>query len=428
MNHITAFIKEFKMTPRQFFEMAKKTSSKQLISLYTSMIVGLVIGIISSGFIARKLGREAYGDWSFVQNVCQFAVTFVTFGFFYSGARLVAASKNAHKKHDIIGTMVLIGIWISLLFILILFFGSWFENKIFHNQLGNLFRMFAPLLFVYPFEQFCENMLTGDNKIYNLSFFRLGPKVAYLLFSVGWYFLVAPLTVKTAFGFYLVSMAIFILFAIYRLKPSFSETRHNFKIIWDENLRYGFPVFIGALASMASTKFGGISLGYFLNNTMVGYFNIAISATLPLTLIPSTIGTTFFKEFANMKQMPYKVLYFTLVLSLIALLGFLLLIKPLVILVYSKDYLQVVPITYLIAIGSTLQGYGDFYNRFLSAHGRGRDLRNTSFAISIFNIIGYTVIVYFFGLNGAAFTKILAGMVYLGMMVYSYLKLTRVEL
>lgn len=405
--------------------MVKKTRSKQVISLYVSMVIGLVVGIISSGFVAQKLGREAYGDWSFVQNICQFAVTFITFGYFYSGARLVANPRNANRKQNIIGAMVLVGIWISLLFTLVLFFGSWFEDHLFHNKLGYLFRLFAPLLFVYPFEQFCENLLTGDNKIYNLSFFRLGPKISYLLLSVGWYYFVSPLSVKTALGIYLVSMAIFIVFAIFRLKPAFAETRQNLRLIWEENKTYGFPVFIGALASLASAKLGGISLGYFVNNTTVGYFNIAISATLPLTLIPSTIGTTFFKEFAGMNRMPKKVIYLTLVVSLGAFIGFMLLIKPLVILVYSSKYLDVVPLAYYTAIGSTLHGYGDFYNRFISAHGKGRELRNSSFAIGLSNLLGYTLFVYWFGVEGAAFTKLFSGAVYIAIMIYYYKKMIR---
>lgn len=417
---INSFFKEFKLSPAEIWTMVKKQRSKQVISLYTSLVLGLFASIISSAIVTRLLGPAAFGDLKFVQNICQFVVVFVTFGFFYSGSRLVASREHAHRKQQVIGAMVILGIGISLLFIMILFFGSWLENRIFHNNLGYIFRVFAPLLFIYPFEQFCENMLAGDNKIYNLSFFRLGPKIAYLLSCLGWHYGVSHLTVNSSFGLYLASMAIFILFAIFRLKPVFAESKENLRIVWNENKTYGFPVFIGALASVASAQLGGLSIGYFINNTNVGYFNLAITATLPLTLIPSTIGTTFFKEFANMSRMPFKVIYFTLVLSAVALIGFMLLIKPLVLLIYTRNYLPVVPLAYYTAVGSTLQGYGDFYNRFISAHGRGRDLRNASFAISFFNIIGYTFIVYFFGVTGAAITKIMAGLVYLAMMIYSY--------
>jgi O-antigen/teichoic acid export membrane protein len=165
---------------------------------------------------------------------------------------------------------------------------------------------------------------------------------------------------------------------------------------------------------------GGISIAYFIDNTNVGYFSLAVTATLPLTMIPSTVGTTFFKEFANLSEIPSKVITLTLILSVLALAGFMLLIRPLVILIYTREYLAVVPLTYYLAIGSTLQGYGDFYNRFISAHGRGNDLRNASFVIGIFNIVGYTVVVYFWGITGAAITKVMAGVVYLGMMYLSY--------
>jgi O-antigen/teichoic acid export membrane protein len=179
------------------------------------------------------------------------------------------------------------------------------------------------------------------------------------------------------------------------------------------------------MASLASAQLGGISIGYFIDNTHVGFFSLAITATMPLALIPGTVGTTFFKEFANLNKIPLKVIYLTILLSGAALAMFLILIKPLVILLYTKDYLAVVPIAYYTAIGSTLHGFGDFYNRFISAQGNGKVLRNSSFAIGITNIIGYTLIVYLFGVKGAAYTKLIAGAIYLVFMLHAYKKITQ---
>jgi O-antigen/teichoic acid export membrane protein len=417
---IGALIRELDFQPTFFFEALKKKKSKQIISLYVSMVLGMIAGIIGSAIVTRMLGKEQFGDLKFIQNLCSFVLAFLTFGLFYSGSRVIAQGSNMARKQKLIGAMTVIAVVISLGFSLILFFGSWLEEYIFKNSLGYVIRFFAPLMFIYPFELFCENMLTGDNKMYNLSVFRLGPKIAYLFSCLGWHYFILPLSVSSAFGLYLVSMAIFVLFAVYKLKPQFQDIKENIRVIFEENRSYGFPVFVGTLASIASTQLGGISIAYFIDNTNVGYFSLAVTATLPLTMIPSTVGTTFFKEFANLNEIPSKVINLTLILSLLALVGFMLLIRPLVILIYTREYLAVVPLTYYIAIGSTLQGYGDFYNRFISAHGRGNDLRNASFVIGIFNIVGYTVVVYFLGITGAAITKVLAGVVYMGMMYLSY--------
>jgi O-antigen/teichoic acid export membrane protein len=414
-----------KIPVNKLIPLLKKQKSKQVISLYTSMILGLFAGIAVSVISTRFLKPEVYGDLKFIQNVCSFLITFLTFGIFYSGSRLIAQTKNEKNKHNIIGAVTISAVSITVLFMIILFGGSFIQEKFFNNQLGYIFRIFLPLLFVYPFELFCENMLAGDNRIYNLSLFRLGPKVLYFGLLYFYHFHIKPLTLEAAFGFYLVSMTFFISYAVYRLKPKFDNVKRNLTILWHENKIYGFPVFTGALAGVASTQLGGISISFFIDNTHVGFFALAITATMPLTLIPSTVGTTFFKEFANMPYIPKRVTYLTIALSVLALVFFMVLIKEIVILLYTKEYLAVVPLAYIIAIGSALQGFGDFINRFLSAHGLGKELRNSSFAIGIFNIIGYTVLVYFFGVIGAAITKVIAGLVYSLMMYKSYKQFTR---
>ena len=72
-----------------------------------------------------------------------------------------------------------------------------------------------------------------------------------------------------------------------------------------------------------------------------------------------------------------------------------------------------------------LFSFGDLINRFLGAHGRGKDLRNSNVATAISNILGYTVLVYFMGIIGAAVTHIMSGIVYVSTMAYLYIVYTR---
>jgi Na+-driven multidrug efflux pump len=75
---------------------------------------------------------------------------------------------------------------------------------------------------------------------------------------------------------------------------------------------------------------------------------------------------------------------------------------------------------YMVSIGSTFHGLGDFFNRFLSAQGKGKQLRNSNFILGACNIIGYTGLVYILGVRGATITKLIAGIVYLGLMIFLY--------
>jgi O-antigen/teichoic acid export membrane protein len=204
------------------------------------------------------------------------------------------------------------------------------------------------------------------------------------------------------------------------LKPDFTDVRKHFSLIWQENKAYGLHVYVGAITGVVSADLGGVSIGYFVDTTHVGFYSLALTTVMPLAMIPSVVGTTFFKDFANMNFIPRKVVAITLLLSIGTLLVFFIAIKYVILLFYSSAFAASIPLAYILSIAFTCNGYGDFINRFLAAHGRGREMRNSNFAICATNLFGYTFLVYAIGILGAAITKLCGSLMYLCMMNYYY--------
>ena len=397
----------------------RKKRVRQVGSLYLSMFISLIVGIGVSVINTRFLGKEAYGDLKFLQNIFSFAIYFVTLGLFYSGSRLIARKEYSGIKHQLFGNQIIFSLLMSAVLFLFFFIFSYPQEKIFGNDLGYIIRLFSPLLLIFPFQLCFENVLQGDNRIYDLSVFRLGPKLLYLI-AVIVFISFNKFTLTSALAFYFLTIILFILVVGFRLRPKFTRLREVFRIVWKENKSYGFPVYLGSIAGLASTQIAGLTIGYYIDNTNVGFFYLAITASMPLAMIPNTVGITFFKDFANMDQIPRKILITTLLVAFAALSVFILIIKPLVILLYTEEYIAVVSLVYLISIGSTFHGLGDFYNRFLSAKGKGRQLRNSNFIIGVVNVLGYFVLVYLFGAQGAAVTKFISGVIYASIMLIYY--------
>ena len=139
-------------------------------------------------------------------------------------------------------------------------------------------------------------------------------------------------------------------------------------------------------------------------------------------MLPSIIGTTYFKRFASEDRISRKVLLGSIGLCVGSLLLFILLIKYVVLFLYNESYYCVAAYASWLALRSCLQGLGDMLNRFLGAHGLGKQLRNGAFACGAVVLIGSFVLVYFFKINGAIITKILGSVVYLFMMGYYYVQ------
>ena len=401
--------------------LVKRRKVKQVASLYTSMLLGIVIGIAVSVINTRLLGPQQYGDLKFLESLFSFAVIFLTFGLFASGSRLLAQRKNKAIRDQLIGNLLILATFISIILIVGLFIFSFFEERLFHNELGPVIRLLSPLLFVFPFELCLGKIMEGDNRIYELSAFRLGPGVLYVLAALSFNYFVT-LSLISALAIQLGALATIILTMIIRFKPRFANIKRNTLTIWEQNKKYGFQVYIGILAGVATAHLGGLSIGYFIDNTNVGFFSLAVATTWPLTMIPTAVGTTFFKDFANINYIPQKATVATLVLSICALLLFTLVIKKVVLLLYSEEYSAVVPLAYIVSIGCIFHGFGDYINKFLGAHGKGKQLRNSAIAVGISNVAGYIVLVYAFGVKGAAITVSMSGLVYFGMLYFFYCK------
>lgn len=402
----------------------QKEKVKKALVLYATMVIGVVAGIVLSVLNTRMLGKELYGDFKFVQNLFTFAESFLTIGVFYSGGRLIAMQKDAEKRRELYGTLIIFAALISLVLIIFGLTFSMFEERIFGNDLKWVIIACLPLAFVFPFQLCLEQLLQGDFRIYTLSFHRLTPKVLNIivllaLYAYFEYKLILNLEV------FLVSMAIPIIAILILLKPRFTNIKQHSALLWKENKTYGNPVYIGAITGVASAQLASFSLSYFVDNTNVGFFALAITATTPLAMLPVAFGTTLFKDFVTLPNIPPKVVLYTFIMGIFILLVFLLVIGYLITWLYPSEFAPVINLCYFTAIGSTLHGFGDFINRFISAKGRGILLRNSNFILCLINISGYVGLVYWLGIKGAAYTKLLAGAVYLANMVYFYLTITK---
>jgi O-antigen/teichoic acid export membrane protein len=404
---------------QSLIQQSKGEKSKQILSLLASYGLGIGLGIGTSVVNTRILGADAFGDYKFIQNIFTFLMVFFSVGVFHTGGRLIAYKKYEPVKQQIIGTLYAMTGIISVGFILASLLVSYIQDAIYGNDLGYVVRLMLPLLFVFPFKVGMIKFLEGDNKIYGLSAFDITPKALYLAVLLsGAYFV--TISVTSAMAIFLVTNAIAILVITPVLKPKFENMRKHARTILQENKGHGYQIYIGSLISNGSMHFGTFVISYYLDNTSVGFYNLANTIAVPLSMVPQAVGTAFFKDFANLKKIPNKVVYSTVAISLVAFVLFVLLIEYVVRLLYSEEFLPVVPLIYIVAFSYLIQGFFLVLNRFLSAHGIGKELKNASFARGIINIVGFVVLTKLFGTVGACFTLVLANMAYMAYLFVKY--------
>lgn len=392
----------------------------QVIMLYTSSLLGVLLGILSSIVNTRFLTPTDYGDVRYIQNLVNFIASFLLFGYFLSGSRLMALSTDPSYTRRIKGMMVVILALAGLALLL-----SMPLCYLFHlddPHLATLFLITMPVCQVPLLFNYIEQTAQGDNQIGRLSLTRLLPYLIYVPTA----YLIYKYTGATSRKMLWLQWGIYstvYLSIIISTRPKFTNLAPVWEALKTENHSYGIQLYIGSLVMVATNYLAGISLGFFnADNSEVGFYTLALTVTSPLATLPAIVGTTYFKKFATQPCIPNKVLQFTALLTLGTCIVFLLIIQPVVTYLYTERYAIVGIYASILSIAYCIHGYGDMLNRYLGSHGQGKAIRNASIANGIFKIIGFTLLVALFNTKGAIATVIVCDMIYFGSLIWYYRK------
>lgn len=397
-------------------------SKRQVILLYSCTIIGIFLGVLVSIVNTRFLEPSSYGDVRYVNNIIAFFSGIFLFGYFVSGSRLLALAKDKDEANKIKGGLVFIlGITIILMIVVMLISG-FIHDYCLHKKFYYLFYLIVPVCGSTLLLNYINTSSQGDNSITTIAFARLLPQFIYLIIA----FLVYKYSGASAEKMLLLQNGIaliILLFLIFKNSPNFSSLKQTLYKLKDENKQYGLQVYYGSLANVSIQYIAGVSLGVFGNdNTNVGYYTLALTVTSPLMMLPNVIGTTYFKQFAHQSFIPRKLLLGTYLMSIASLCAFIILIYPIVDILYNDSYANVAFYASVMAIGFTLHGLGDVYNRFLGAHGKGTYLRNAAWISGFISLVGYTIGIYFYGITAAIITRILSSSIYYFSLLFYYRK------
>lgn len=403
----------------------KNTRVRQVLGLFSVNIIGLPIGIITSIVITRYLGAQGYGDYRFIHSVFNLAIIIFTLGFFQAGNRALVLNYDKQKAKEYYGAELIItgGIFILMSLFLVLY--TLFDNNL--NEKGlDVFMLFViPFGWIFLLNRYFETLFQADNQIRKLSEVRLYPKIGFLLTSLLIYFVLMNIQTNrlaVVFGLYLLTECIVYIVIILKLNVSFKNFKSRFIEIWNHNKTFGFNVYLGSLFAVGFSQITEILISYFgIDNSGVGFYSLAITFTMPLSFIPNTIATTHYKDFSNSKKVPRKLLLITIGLSVASLIILWILVPPFVTFLYGKEFDSVILLNFIVSFGVIAHGFGDFFNRYLGANGRGKVLRNSAFIVGGCTMFLNLLLIPKWGENGAAYSKLASGFVYLILMVIYYL-------
>lgn len=382
---------------------------KQVMILYVATFLGALLNFVASKVNTDFLSPEDYGNVRYVLNIIQLVSWVVLFGWFMSGSRLLALSDDRERSRRIRGALVLL-----LVAAAVMLMAATAVAGLFHGSdlvVRRLFLLSLPVCFYPLLTNYMNTTAQGDNHIVRLSLARVLPVACYIPLALLIYNR-AGATSESVLLLHWGICSLVLIVIVASTRPSFKNLKPIYADLGKENRDYGIQLYWGSLAMVATNYVSGFTLGLFnADNTMVGFYTLALSFAQPLSYLPGIVGTTYFRRFVHENRIPGKVMLLTLGLTVVTCIGFMILVHP-VMGLYNKSYAPVAGYASLLAIGFSIHGVGDMINRYLGSHGQGRSIRNSSFICGAVKIVGSFLLVWLWNVNGAVLTMILSSAVY----------------
>jgi O-antigen/teichoic acid export membrane protein len=404
----------------------KNPKARQILMLFSVNIAGIPMGIITSIIYTHYLGPNGWGDYQFLDNLFNFTVLVCTFGFFWAANRALVLNHDKEKARQYYGAsfVILLGMFVVMSLGLVVY--SFFDPNLKEKHLSDILFYSIPIGWAYLSINYFEVLFQADNKMNLLAVSRLFPKIGFLLSAIIIYSLfrhVKTHRLETAWAFYVSTLGLVCIYVLIRVKLSFKNLRSSISEIWGHNKSYGFHVYIGSVFSVGINSLSPVIVSYFgFNNSGVGFYALAASLANPISFIPNTIATTNYKEFASHQRIPKKLTVVTIALTLSSLVALWVIVPPFIRFFYGAKFNSVIMVNFIVSMGVAFYGIGDYFNKFLGAHGLGKLLRNTSFITGSLTLIFNFVLIPRYGVNGAALTKLFGGFTYLTCILYYYRK------
>ncbi|MBQ7236615.1 MAG: oligosaccharide flippase family protein [Clostridia bacterium] len=394
--------------------------SKYVLVLGSSGLT-IILSFILNLIMTHTMVAEHYGFYRAYVNSTTTLCTLTSFGVALTASREFAIENTIQKKNEILKASYIVFLCIALIVFLLTIviqlvlylFGIKLPAYILLAS-ATVGLMFFNRLYLYKFQ--------GENNMLMYSILTVVPQGSITLIYIICFLLkIAVLEIWAIiiyFFSYFIILFVFFLVDFVKIKHAKKEIKKFLKC----NSGYGFHLYIGGLASVASAQVLNLLVATLSGLEEYAYFTLGVSLATPVMQIPAVMGTISFKENARIKKLSKSQIIITYIITFSATIIYAIFVKNVICLLIGKEYISARPFALTMMIYYAVMGLGDFYNRFISAKGNGKDIRNSAFITGASLIISAIIFIPLFRVKGVIISEIISGFVYLILMIFNYIK------
>ncbi len=390
--------------------------------LFAATLISLALSFFGTVLNSRLLSKELFGDWKYLQNFMILIGYLVNFGLYSSGGRLIAATNDKIKIRTYKGYLLYFSLFGFSIIILTTLVTGFFFPKLLNESLFHLALLMIPFFIIHPLNFYFEATFQGERKLVNLAIFRVVPPLTYVALLYAFKSHSAGNIFYNAMLYYGSYFTVFLLL-ILDDKPIFKRRTSEWKDLKTQHKTFGVHLYWGGLWGVGAIYMLPVLIGFFnINNVEVGHYSLALSFIMPLSFLPSIVGTSYYKQYINLPSIPAIAFKKVIAGCLLLQIGLLVGVDYFIDFFLGPKYSEVSFLIKLGSFGAILHGLGDFINKFLLAKGESVFLKKVSVAVGLVQLISSLVLIHFFSSTGAIIAKSLGSLVLFGSLFLYYYK------
>lgn len=344
----------------------KKRLITNFLSLASVQGLNFILPLVTLPYLLLVLGPNKYGLVSFAQAFIQYFIIFTDYGFNLLATRDISIARNDKQKlSTIFSNVMVVKLILLIMSLVILIILLILVPKFKHDS----------LIYIYTFGMVVGNVLLptwffqGIEEMKVISILNI---IAKTIFTLGIFVFVKEqsqylyVPIFNSLGYISIGL-IGIYLVIFRYRIHFSRPSVGDIV---QQLNEGWHIFFSTMLTSVYTTSNVFVLGFFANNTVVGYYSSAeriikaiLSVITPIvqTLYPflsNALQESKEKTIALLNKIFIFITVFMLLLSLVV--GFF--AKPIVDIALGTEYEPIIPLLQILSVLPLILGWANVFS------------------------------------------------------------------
>jgi O-antigen/teichoic acid export membrane protein len=370
---------------------------------------GAAMGLsgVGKAILAREMSPSSFGTFSFAISFATLVAVVFDFGLFTSASRRLARSDPGDRR-EILGAVLVAFFPLAALTSAAMFGLSFVVDGAFHAHAGSILRIGSVFAWAWTFPLLGELIAKGTDRLHVFSISNLVGSVGLVLSLLGFVALGVHFSAELAYLVLNVTFVVSMVMLWAWLKPRFQRVRIRIRQFLADTRAWAFQVYVGRFFSIGTYNMDVLMVAWFSDAKSTGYYSLAAALAGFMGLPMMGLSAALFPKMARVDSIDRRWVAAAWAIGALALVAVLLVVPPLVNLVFSKNYGPVSGLAIPLVLATGVRGVTTVYNTFMSAHARGREMRNVAFILTGSNLAFNFALIPPLGATGAAWASLLA--------------------